>query len=100
MLDQGPWQKPLHYRLGGLVAACVAFVITHYFPTYFVRITPLIFILVCGLIGNAIHESIQLLFDSLPFKLFELWVLKVLRIISKERYEELVGKIVEKRIVN
>lgn len=101
MLDQGSLAKTIHgYRLGGLVAACAGFLISYYFPTYFVRITPFLFILICGLIGNVIHDSIQPFFDSLAFKLFELWALKVLGIIKEERYQKLVNKLVEKRILN
>jgi hypothetical protein len=101
MLDQGPLTKALlSYRLGGLVGAYIGFLISSFFSTYFVQFTRILFILICGLIGNAVHGSIQRLFDSLMFKLVELWMLKTLGIITKEKYQELVNQLVEKRILN
>jgi hypothetical protein len=59
-----------------------------------------LFILISGLAGNVIHDSIRPLFDSLASKLFQLWMLKAMGIIKKERYQKLVDKLVEKRILN
>jgi len=100
MLDQGSFKALLSYRLGGLVGACIGFLISSFFPTYFVQSSRILFILICGLIGNAIHASIQTLFDSLAFKLVELRVLKLLGIITEDKHQELVNQIVEKRILN
>jgi hypothetical protein len=101
MLDQGPLVKILRgFRLGGLVGACIGFLVSSFFPTFFVQSSRILLILICGLIGNAIHGSIQTLFDSLAFKLVQLRVLKLLGIIAEDKYKELVNQIVEKRILN
>jgi hypothetical protein len=101
MLDQGPLTKALlSFRLGGLVGACIGFLISSSFPTYFDQFTRILLILICGLIGNAVHGSIQRFFDSLMVRLAKLWVLKTLGIITKEKYQELVNQLVEKLILN